>query len=177
VGGRFSPRLIVGAALIALVALVVVIGRLVPHGRSNPVTISQNRATSAAPTGDQSPAGAPSADPLLHKPAPPSTPPGADPPETIAKQFTLAWLHHDGVNAQAWLTGLAPYASADLRSQLAGVDPANVPASRLTNTIEITDDTAIDCMAEVPTDAGVLGLSLQLTSGRWLVTGIDWDQS
>jgi hypothetical protein len=180
VGGRFSPRLLVGLSLIALVAIVVVVGRLASHGRSDQVGISAPRATVTASTPAAATSGPDvraSSDPLLHKPVPPSTPPGADPPSVVAEQFALAWLHHDGVAAQAWLDGLAPYSTADLRTQLVGVDPADVPANRLTKAVGITDDTETDCVAQATTDSGVLKLSLELTSGHWLVTNIDWDQS
>lgn len=180
-GGRFSPRLLVGLFLIALVAIVVVVGRLASHGRSDQVGISAPRATVSASAPGAGATSGPdvraSSDPLLHKPVPPSTPPGADSPSVVAKQFALAWLHHDRVTAQAWLDGLAPYSTADLRTRLVGVDPADVPASRLSKAVDITNDTETDCVAQATTDSGVLTLSLELTSGHWLVTNIDWAQS
>ncbi len=110
-------------------------------------------------------------------PVTPSTSPGAADPVAVATQFAQAWLHHDGVTAQQWYDGLAPYATKDLQGQLTGVDPGGVPASRITGAATLVPHDSAYAEVNVPVDSGLLTLRLVASSGRWLVNGVDWGRS
>jgi hypothetical protein len=179
---RFSPRFILGACIILLVLVIVAAGRLLGHASPSKHTLPADQpqivsagAAHAIPSDSVAPDA--SASPMLHKPEPPAQPAGAATPASVATSFATAWLRHDNVTSRAWLDGLTPYATDDLLAQLNGVDPATVPANRLTRTVTIDNDTATDCVAHATTDSGVLSLSLELISGGWLVSSIDWAAS
>jgi hypothetical protein len=113
-------------------------------------------------------------------PPPPVTPsvsPGAPGPTTVAVDFAKAWLHHDGVSAQQWFDGQARYATADLKTQLSGVDPAAVPASTMTGEAALVPHDAGYAVVTIPVDSGVLTLRMLGVKGRWLVDGVDWERT
>jgi hypothetical protein len=109
-------------------------------------------------------------------PPPPSTSPGAAPPEQVAADFTRAWLHHDGVTGDQWRQGLTKYATKALLDKLKNTDPAGVPAQRMTGPVKLQDEAASFVIAVVPVDSGTLTLHLLATNGRWQVDTVDWER-
>jgi hypothetical protein len=107
----------------------------------------------------------------------PSTSRGATPPVTLATDFVTAWLKHTNVTPQAWLAGMRKYITDNLAGELDGVDPAGVPASKVTGRPTLIDHDTGYVDATVPVDGGTVTLRLIATSGRWLVDGVDWDRS
>jgi len=177
-GGRHGISL----GLLLLVIAIVVVARLLPHATSEPLINTglgpDVAVTSATAPATQSPVTLPtpaqSTAPLLHSPVAPVTKPGSSTPQAVAKAFALAWLHHDGVSAAAWLRAVTRYTTSALASQFAETNPANVPANRITQAVTLIDDAADTCQAQVPMDTGTLALTMLTVNGRWLVDKVDW---
>ena len=75
---------------------------------------------------------------LATEPPPtPRTSPGAAVPEDVARTFATAWLNHRGVSAKQWYDALRPLSTSSLAERLNGVDPAGVPADRLTGELTV----------------------------------------
>ncbi|GAB1694875.1 hypothetical protein [Krasilnikovia sp. M28-CT-15] len=170
----FRSRWGVALVIAALVLLVVGIGRLFSDGddRAGAVisTVSPAPVLSANPDDDDS----------VISPEPPPSPttsPGTAEPEAVAYAFASAWANHRNVSAGAWHDAIAPNATKDLADELAGVDPAAVPADRVLGRPAIVPvgDGLVD--AVVTTNAGKLTLRLVAPDKHWLVDGIDWDAS
>ncbi|GAB1643498.1 hypothetical protein [Krasilnikovia sp. MM14-A1259] len=170
----FRSRWGVALVIAALVLAVVGIGRLFSDGDDHAGAV-----ISAA-----SPAPALSADPKdddsVISPDPPPSPtsdPGTAEPEAVAYAFASAWVNHQNVSAGAWHDALAPNATKDLSDELAGVNPADVPADRVLGrpTVVPVGDGLVN--AVVTTNAGKLTLRLVAPDRHWLVDGIDWDSA
>jgi hypothetical protein len=107
----------------------------------------------------------------------PSTRPGAPAPDAVGRAFADAWLIHRDVSADQWHAALVPYSTADLAEKLVGVDPAGVPAERLTGEPVVVPQTESLVEVTIPVDTGRLRLQLVGPDGRWLVDGVDWERS
>jgi len=169
-----------GAALgvVLIVAIIVAVARLLPHSTTAPLAVP-GTATLPSPVislDDGGPSAVPSGS-LLHSPVPPAVAHGGTTPQTVARRFATAWLHHDGVSASGWLTAVTAYTTKTVASQLALTDPANVPAERITGAVTVVGDTRQSCEVHVPTDAGTLVLTMQADGTSWQVAGVDWDPS
>jgi hypothetical protein len=110
-------------------------------------------------------------------PPAPSTSAGAPTPQQLATRFLTAWLRHSNVTPDAWYAGLKPYLTTRLAGELDRVDPAGVPASRITGPVTLIDHGTDFVEASIPVDSGTVTLRLLATDGRWLVDGIDWTRS
>ena len=108
-------------------------------------------------------------------PPSPSTRPGRAQPEAVAYAFASAWADHQNVTPGAWRDALLPNATKKLADRLEGVDPAGVPADRVTGrpSLEPVNSTVVH--AVVTMNSGKLSLRLVAPDGHWLVDGIDWD--
>jgi hypothetical protein len=158
--------------LILVVAVIVAIAQLVPHadlGSNNGVFPNGGAQPLSSAVPDD---GLTSVDP----PASPRTSPGAATPQAVAIAFATAWLHHDGVTAKAWDDGIIGYCTKQLAAQFDGVDPADVPANRITGDTTTTDYSATYVQVNVPMDGGTLVLGLQGPEGVWLVDTVDWNR-
>jgi hypothetical protein len=109
-------------------------------------------------------------------PPTPRTSPGAAPPEDVAGRFATAWLTHRGVPAKQWYDALRPLSTVGLTERLSGVDPAGVPADRLTGELMVVTRSEEFVEVTVPVDAGTLRLELVAPQGRWLVDAVDWER-
>ncbi|MEJ3742178.1 hypothetical protein WEI85_02600 [Actinomycetes bacterium KLBMP 9797] len=107
----------------------------------------------------------------------PITSPGTAAPKAVARAFAEAWLNHRSVSADQWYAKLLPHCTESLADKLAGVDPAVVPADRLTGepTVIPYAENVVD--VAVPVDSGRLRLRLTAPDGRWLVDGVDWERT
>ncbi|GAA1399638.1 hypothetical protein [Catellatospora coxensis] len=167
------PRTVVALGLAGVVAVIVALGKLL-GGPTPPVTSSV-----------QPPIAAPSAvdphegdDGLVHLDPTPSPMKASNGPQAIsvATKFAQQWIRHDR-SADAWLDSLRPHSTAALVTELDGVDPAGVPADRITGAarMEALADTFVEVV--IPVDAGLLRLRLVAFQGRWLVDGVDWERA
>ena len=165
------PRTAVALGLLLLVALVVAIARLLGGGDPAPV-VQQDQ----APVSTIDPA---SGDDGVVELNPSPTPAqAAKGPEVVpvATAFAQNWINHNRP-AQAWRDSLLPLCTGALAGELAAVDPASVPASRITGAAvtEVHAEASVDVI--FPIDAGKLRLRLVLSGQRWLVDGIDWERA
>lgn len=170
----FGTRYGAAVALVAVIALIVGIGKLVGGGRS--IAPPQGAGTVVnAPSATSSQEGD---DGVGSPPAPPepSTSPGAADPQTVAANFTRAWLNHDGVTAGQWLADLRPFATTALQGRLGGVDPQTVPASKIAGNASATNRSESYVDITIPLDTGALTLGVTATGGRWLVDSVDWQR-
>jgi hypothetical protein len=110
-------------------------------------------------------------------PPEPATGPRTAKPLAVARAFASAWLRHQDVSAEEWHAGLLPHSTEDLTERLAGVDPAGVPADRITGELAIIPRGADFVDVTVPVDSGRLLLRLIAPEGRWLVDGVDWERT
>jgi hypothetical protein len=69
-----------------------------------------------------------------------------------------------------------PYSTGALAEKLTDVDPAGVPADRLTGEPAIIPQTESLVEVTIPVDTGRLRLQLVAPDGRWLVDGVDWER-
>jgi len=93
-----------------------------------------------------------------------------------ANNFAALWIDHDRP-AKAWRDSLTPLCTKTLAGELSGVDPASVPADRITGTasLEVHADATVDVI--IPIDAGKLRLRMVAQqNSKWLVDGIDWER-
>ncbi|MFG3701550.1 hypothetical protein ACGF5C_27110 [Micromonospora sp. NPDC047620] len=99
----------------------------------------------------------------------PATSGTADPAAvTAALRFVRAWARPD-LPAGSWLAGVRPYAVPAYADLLATVEPANVPATRVTGVERVVTATAQRVDVDVSTDAGVLRVVCVRSGARWLV--------
>jgi hypothetical protein len=108
--------------------------------------------------------------------ASPTPIPGAETPEEVARAFAADWLAR-GASAADWHSRLARRATPELARKLSGVDPATVPANRITGDPAVIAHAATIVDVIVPVDSGELRLHLVATSDRWLVDGVDWERA
>lgn len=173
--GLFRSRWGVALVISVLVLAVVGVGRLFSDGTTDStltVGASPAATVSVDPSRDD--------DGVIVDDAPPPSPttsPGTAEPEAVAYAFASAWADHKNVSAKAWHDGLVPNATKDLSDELDGVDPADVPASRVIGrpTLVPIGDGLVNAVVTV--DSGKLTLQLVAPDGRWLVDGVDWDGS
>ncbi|GAB3587540.1 hypothetical protein GCM10027445_67790 [Amycolatopsis endophytica] len=173
-----SPAHLVGTA-VAVIALIVAIGVVVPQLLGNP-----NR-SGPEPVRIQDPGSSGAASPTSTTSAPMSTrltaplvqPTSAAPDPaalTVAKQWATAWATHpDGMTNAQWLDGLRPLTTEEYLPEMSTVDPANIPATKVTGEPTVTKSYTSSLEVLVPTDGPKLSITVARTSSGWLVTGYD----
>jgi hypothetical protein len=164
---RWGVAIVLGVIVLAVVG----VGRLLSGGNaSTPVVNTAPPASPASldPADD---------DGVIDSAAPPSpsTRPGRAQPEAVAYAFASAWVDHQNVTAKTWRDRLLPNATKDLANELAGVDPAGVPAERVLGRPSLVPVGETVVNAVVSMDSGKLSLRLISPNGHWLVDGIDWE--
>jgi hypothetical protein len=97
-------------------------------------------------------------------------------PNAVAAAFATNWVRHTGVSPSAWHQRLRPQMTTALADELSGVDPAVVPAERITGPPTVIPLGATVAEVVIPVDSGKLRLRVVATAGRWLVDGVDWDR-
>src|SRR5207302_11319516 len=73
---------------------------------------------------------------------------------TVATKWTEAWAKHPpGTTTQSWVNGLKPFTTEEYLSVLTTVDPANVPATKVTGPARAVAVAPSSVRGDVPTDA------------------------
>ncbi|WP_051800152.1 hypothetical protein [Catenuloplanes japonicus] len=129
-------------------------------GHSQTVDIGGRPTTSTAPP-------APDADGLA-APIPAAVPAAA---VDAAARFADAWARPD-LPAADWREDVAALATAEYAHLLRTVDPADVPATRVTGQPQPRESTTARVVVDVPTDAGTLRVICVAPHGRWLVATV-----
>ncbi|GAA4713856.1 hypothetical protein GCM10023215_66130 [Pseudonocardia yuanmonensis] len=169
---RLAVTVVVVLGLAVLVSLAA--GALRPPaqdpapGRSGAATTTTGARASASPT--------PTALPPVAALTPTTLPLSAAPPEAlqVAQNWATAWATHpEGTTNQQWVASLVPYTTPEYVGTLTGVDPANIPATRVTGAAQATQVSPASVTVDVPTDALTLQVTVVDTEAGWRVAGYD----
>jgi hypothetical protein len=94
----------------------------------------------------------------------------------VAARWAAAWVRPaDGTSTQEWLDGLRPTTTDEYLGVLSGVDPSNIPATRVTGEPRAVRVAPRSVQVEVPTDALTLLVLVTDTESGWRVAGYDRD--
>lgn len=175
---RSPARLAVTAVVVVAVAVLVSIGLGSFAGGGGPAT-TRAGGSGATPTARPAPgvaAPAPSLLPPVPELTPTTLPLSRAPAEAmqVASRWSRAWLRPDpGVTTDEWLDGLRPYTADEYVGVLANIDPANIPATRLTGEPRPVRVSPRSLQVEVPTDALTLRVLVVNTESGWRVAGYE----
>jgi hypothetical protein len=100
--------------------------------------------------------------------------PAAPDPAALAvvEAWGRAWVNHpNGMTSQQWLAQLAPYTTDEYLPVMASVDPSNITAHRVTGRATATTSYTNSVRANLPTDGGVLNVTVIKTPQGWRVSG------
>jgi cell division protein FtsN len=175
-----SPRHLV-MLVVVLAVLITAIGISVPKllGPNNPrgvAAATDDTGSSAGPTpttpgGTDAPSTSTSMPTRLT--APPGTPTTAPPDQAaldVATQWAQKWVNHpDGMTAEQWLEGLRPLTTEEYIGVMATVEPANIPATKVTGPPVAKESYTTSVKATVPTDGGNIDITLISTPQGWRV--------
>ncbi|MEU8024676.1 hypothetical protein AB0B88_20945 [Micromonospora haikouensis] len=101
------------------------------------------------------------------------TPPASGAP-TVAAAFAAAWARPD-LTAQQWWEQIAPLCEPAFGRTLRTVDPARVPATRITGRpVAVQPPKDGRATYRVATDAGTLSVALAAIDGRWVAVDNDF---
>jgi hypothetical protein len=139
---------------------------------SSGATLTPQPAPAGRPATSVAPTVLPPVRPLTPSTLPPSAAP--DPALSVAARWAAAWVDHpQGVSAQQWVDGLRPFTTDEYLGVLVGVDPANIPATRVTGEPRATKVASRSVQVTVPTNALTLDVLVVLTDEGWRVAGYD----
>ncbi len=168
-----SPAHLLGTVLVVgAIAAGVGVGLPDSKGGSGPAPTARSDGPRATPPVQASrlavPAATPSAQP--RPPAPSAPAPAAA--LTAARSWVQAFLTvPKGISAARWVEQLRPYTTDELLPELASVDPANVPAARITGEPRTVSSSASSVEVDVPTSVVVVRLLVVSTPAGWRVAG------
>jgi hypothetical protein len=92
----------------------------------------------------------------------------------VAARWAAAWVRpKEGTTAQEWLEGLRNTTTDEYLGVLSGVDPGNIPATRVTGEPRPVRVAARSVQVEVPTDTLELLVLVVRTEDGWRVAGYD----
>ncbi|CRK61837.1 FIG01033472: hypothetical protein [Alloactinosynnema sp. L-07] len=180
-----SPRHLIISACVALIFITaagIVIPKLTGKAdraaaestRSNvrPTPVTRLSTPGAAPAPTAAPTSLPTR--LTSPPPPPSSAPAAPQALDTATRWAHAWVDHpEGTSVEQWLNRLRPHTTEEYLAVMAKVDPANVPATKVTGppVAKLSFEKSVE--AEVPTDGGVLRITVIRTDQGWRVANYE----
>jgi hypothetical protein len=180
-----SPKHLVALLLVAA-TVVLTVGILVPTltnsgGGSSGAAAQTTDSTSAAgdtgtETGGEVPApgtGAATENLPTRLESPPQRPTSAPPADEalkVAESWGKAWVNHpEGTTSEKWLDGLRPYTTEEYLVEMATVDPANIPATKVTGRPVPKESYTSSVTANLPTDGGTIAITVIDTPQGWRV--------
>ncbi|MBO0876790.1 MAG: hypothetical protein J2P19_25730 [Pseudonocardia sp.] len=178
-----SPARLIGCLVLLAAVLVganAAFGLFPGRSTSGGVFGSPSGSVTPTPLPRSLPTNGPTGEPTRLPPVPELTPEtlplSKAPPAalTVATRWTQAWARHpaDGTTA-TWVNGLRPYTTDEYLGVLATVDPANVPATRVTGPARAVLVSPSSVRVEVPTDVVRLVVLVVNTGAEWRVAGYD----
>ncbi len=177
---RSPARLGATAAVVVALAVgtsVTVTSLRGPTGPREPGRTDSAAATAGEyPPAPSPPSVAPSVLPPVAALVPPTLSPGQAPVAAVqvAAGWSAAWVRHPaGITSAQWLAGLRPLTTPEYLGVLSGVDPANVPAVRVTGAPRPVRVSPHSLQVEVPTDTLTLLVLVVDTDSGWRVAGYD----
>ncbi|MGH3436792.1 MAG: hypothetical protein ACRDRN_10030 [Sciscionella sp.] len=88
----------------------------------------------------------------------------------VAEAWGKAWVHHPaGTTNAKWLAGLKPYTTDEYLPVMSTVDPANIPATKVTGPAKATHSFTSSVEVTLPTDGGALDITVIKTMSGWRV--------
>jgi hypothetical protein len=118
------------------------------------------------------PSATPSA-PRTRGPGPTATPRSRKPSRqalTVATKWAKAWVHHpEGITTKQWLAGMKPYTTPEFLPVMASIDPANIPASKVTGKPHPRHSYTSSLQVVLPTDGPKLDVTVIKTDSGWRV--------
>jgi hypothetical protein len=91
-----------------------------------------------------------------------------------ASRWARAWVRPpDGTTAAKWLDGLRSTTTDEYLGVLSGVDPGNIPATKVTGAAKAVSVAPRSLRVQVPTDALTLVITVVDTDTGWRVSGYD----
>jgi hypothetical protein len=178
---RSPGRLVLCVAVVLGVAVGVVAGLAALRGNT-PLGSAIAASGPAATPAPRGPAGSgrvtvtPTVLPPVPSLRPSSLPLSAapNPAISVAARWAAAWVNHpQGVTPQQWVDGLRPFTTDEYLGVLTGVDPANIPATRVTGEPRAVRVAARSVQVQVPTNALTLLVLVVQTEDGWRVAGYD----
>ena len=161
--------------LTGIVVVALVVGATIGIGATNG---SVSLPVGAQPTPSAAAVAPP--EPVLLPPVPelePTTLPVSAAPAAalqVASRWARAWVRPpDGTTAARWLDGLRSTTTDEYLGVLAGVDPANIPATRVTGAAKAVSVSPRSLRVQVPTDTLTLVITVVDTDTGWRVSGYD----
>lgn len=92
----------------------------------------------------------------------------------VAREWVQRWATHPpGTTVEQWVERLRPYTTEEYLPRMRSVDPANIPATKVTGEPKATESFTSSVDVEVPTDGPTLTLSVVRTDAGWRVAGYD----
>jgi hypothetical protein len=176
-----SPRHLMGT-LVFLAILVTALGIVLPKVVGKPqAKASPGPGTTTSVTA--TPPGAAAPGPTSNLPtrlsAPLVTPTPVPPNEDairIAKQWAAAWVNHPaGMTSEQWLAQLKPFTTDEYLPVMSSVDPANIPATKVTGEPVVGTSYSSSVQLTIPTDGPKLAITVVSTNAGWRVA--DYDQA
>lgn len=174
-----SPRHLI-VTVVILVGLIATMGFLVPRVLPEDARMSSaNEQTVTAPTNQVAePSLSMSAGPpetrLTEDPATPTSAPPDPQALEVAKKWAAAWVNHPkGITGEQWLKGLAPYTTEEYLPVMSSVDPANIPATKVTGKPVAVNSFTSSLEVDVPTDGPTLRITVVSTDDGWRVASYD----
>jgi hypothetical protein len=161
--------------LTGIVVVALVVGATIGIGATNG---SVSLPVGARPTPSAAAVAPP--EPVLLPPVPelePTTLPVSAAPAAalqVASRWARAWVRPpDGTTAAKWLDGLRSTTTDEYLGVLSGVDPGNIPATRVTGAAKAVSVAPRSLRVQVPTDALTLVITVVDTDTGWRVSGYD----
>jgi hypothetical protein len=176
-----SPRHLMGTLVflaILVTALGIVLPKVVgkPQAKASPSTGTTTSVT-ATPPGVAAPV--PTSNLPTRLSTPLATPTSAAPNSDairVAKEWAAAWVNHPaGITSEQWLAKLKPFTTEEYLPVMASVDPANVPATKVTGEPQVGTSYTSSLQLTIPTDGPKLSITVVNTNAGWRVA--DYDQA
>ena len=176
-----SPRHLMGTLIflaILVTALGIVLPKVVgkPQAKASPTT-GPTTSVTVTPPGVAAPV--PTSNLPTRLSAPLATPTTAAPngdAVRVAKEWAAAWVDHPaGITSDQWLAKLKPFTTEEYLPVMASVDPANVPATKVTGEPQVGTSYTSSVQLTIPTDGPKLSITVVNTNAGWRVA--DYDQA
>ncbi|UOZ10120.1 hypothetical protein [Amycolatopsis sp. WQ 127309] len=178
-----SPRHLIGT-LVFLAILVTVLGIVVPKvmgkqpAKASPLAPGTTT-TSVTATQPGVAASVPTSNLPTRLSQPLVTPTTAAPngdAVRVAKEWAAAWVNHPaGITSAQWLEQLKPFTTEEYLPVMSSVDPANVPATKVTGEPTVGTSYTSSVQLTIPTDGPKLSITVVSTNAGWRVA--DYDQA
>lgn len=177
-----SPRHLIGTLVflaILITALGIVLPKAIgkPQAKAAPGTLGATTSVTATPPGVAAPV--PTSNLPTRLSAPLVTPTTAAPngdAVRVAKEWAAAWVDHPaGITSEQWLAKLKPFTTEEYLPVMSSVDPANIPATKVTGEPVVGTSYTSSVQLTIPTDGPKLAITVVNTNAGWRVA--DYDQA